>query len=200
MKSKGATGSHLCRAAAIILTCTSAWLISSAALAQQAVSAGFGTSGQATSWSLRAPATDNTPYLVVAMAEPAANNPSGSDQTAVGNDPGYGTSDSPMPAELSNPGDGATGPGNSQVQAALSGQHVQPAPLRSGSKVFSLLGEGADAGSFRYEPAKNYFRPDQWSANSVPNSHGVEPGPRPLFQVQVGSWRLPVMLSATAEQ
>jgi hypothetical protein len=201
MTSKGETRSSLGRrTATIILTCTSVWLISSVALAQQAMSAGPGTSKPATSWSLQVPATGDAPHLVIAMAERGESNLSGSDRMAARDKAEYGTFSPPLPTGFSNPKDGALGPKNSRAETTLSGQQIQTASLGAGSKVFSLLSDSSGAESFRYEPPKNYIEADQWSADSVPLSHEVESSPRPLFQVQIGSWRLPVLLSGGAQQ
>lgn len=185
------------RTATIIITFTSVCWISTGVLAQQAAD---GTSAPATSWSLQAPVPDNAPHLVIAMAEPGESSLSGSDRAAEENGSAKGAPGVPLRTGLSRLNAGGLGTTNFRAEFTVRGQDIQTSSLGAGSKVYSLLSDESGSGSFRYEHRKNSFRSDQQSANGVSSSHEVEPSPRPLFQVAVGNWHLPIFLSAAASQ
>ena len=198
MTSKGETFLHLGRTVGAIMACASLCLLSSEVLAQPASNLSR-TSVQETSWSFQAPREGNTPHLVLAMAEPAERRLSLSDSEATETNPEKGASAVSPPSRISGMNGGGLSHDNKR-RNLLAAEQIQIASLGGPTKVFTLLDDSSAPGSFRYEPRKKDFRPDQWSADSLPSAHPLESSFRPLFQVQVGNWRLPVMLSAAAQQ
>ena len=66
-------------------------------------------------------------------------------------------------------------------------------------KAYSLLGAGAAAGSFLYEQ-KNEIQLKQWPPAEESATREVEDAPRPLFQLELGRWQIPVLLSSAASR
>jgi hypothetical protein len=54
------------------------------------------------------------------------------------------------------------------------------------------------AGSFLYGYQRTNFTSEQWFADNESFTHKIGQAPRPLLQLGLGDWRLPVMLSSAA--
>ena len=74
---------------------------------------------------------------------------------------------------------------------------MQGSPDHAGAKVYSLLDDGPALGSFLYG-YQTYLRSKLRLANDEYFIHEVVQAPRPLFELEFGGWRLPVMLSGAA--
>ncbi len=77
-------------------------------------------------------------------------------------------------------------------------QTISRSPNPAGAKVYSLLDDGPALGSFLYGYQANYLPSKLRLANNESVTHEVVQAPRPLFELNFGSWRLPVMLSGAA--
>lgn len=90
---------------------------------------------------------------------------------------------------------GARGSANLQRRIAIERQAIESSS-GSGSAIYSLLSGRSAAGSFQYGYPSNRPVSKQWLA--VGSSASLEPqgAPRPLFTVEVGGWRLPVVISS----
>ena len=78
-------------------------------------------------------------------------------------------------------------------------QTISRSPNPAGAKVYSLLDDGPALGSFLYGYQTSYLPSKQRLANSESFTHEVvQQAPRPLFELEFGGWRLPVMVSGAA--
>jgi len=77
-------------------------------------------------------------------------------------------------------------------------QTIQSPPQGAGAKVYSLLDGGPTLGTFLYGYRLKYLPPKQQLAHNEFFTHEVEEVPRPLLQLDFGSWSFPVMLSGAA--
>lgn len=201
---------------AIVILCTSVWWASTDTLAQEAVSAALKTTGHSTLWSLEGPESNTARHLVVGTAERGETPSYGSlrlprDEAATPS--ARNTISRPVgPVTLVNRGEkGESGPlvlsslfaptagvrglTNFSAEKTIRRETIQSLPHQRGAKVYSLLDDGPALGAFLYGYRMNYLPPKQWLANNESSTHEVGQAPRPLFQLEFGSWSLPVMLS-----
>lgn len=64
-------------------------------------------------------------------------------------------------------------------------------------KHYTLLDGSLSMDYFNHESSADEALLPRWMANSLPLASGVAPTPRPLFELKIGNWRLPVRLSGT---
>jgi hypothetical protein len=74
----------------------------------------------------------------------------------------------------------------------------QGPPNPADAKVYSLLEDRLPAGSFVYGSQANYLPSTPWLADNESLAHEVGPARSPLFQLELGGWQLPVVLSDAA--
>jgi hypothetical protein len=180
MSSQGEAGRSLGRRMlAVAVVGASLFLTSSGVLAQQASSSVTAESA-ALRWSVEQP--NSTPRLVTAMLD---------DHDVQS----YRTEKSS--AETANPNvDQLCGSADKACDAALKPNNK---PDFKNAKVYSLLDGDSVAGTFRYQHQPRYFKTD-YSPDSAPSSQNAGPAARPLFQVGIGNWHLPVLLSAGSSE
>jgi Flp pilus assembly protein TadD len=164
----------------IIILCMSIWSAAPAeTLAQQAAPVALDMTAYSTLPSLEGAGSSKTPYLVLGMT----------DRRDI---PSYGL--------LWYAGDEATIP---SAENTITRQDGLAASVSRAHKVgsdplilLSLTDSNAGlTGLFIYGYPANYLSPEQPLANSESYMHkGVQPA-RPLFDLELGGWRLPVMLS-----
>ena len=109
-----------------------------------------------------------------------------------------GESDPLVLSSLFEPTAGVRGPRDFHAEGTIRRQTMQGSPDHAGAKVYSLLDDGPALGSFLYGYQTNYLPSKLRLANSESLTHEVAQAPRPLFELDFGSWRLPVMLSGAA--
>lgn len=104
------------------------------------------------------------------------------------------------PLVLSSFFDPTASPGLTNFRAEPIGarQTIQRSPDLAGAKVYRLLDDRSAPGSFLHGYQANYLPSEQWLANYESFAHEVVQAPRPLFELDFGSWRFPVMLSGAA--
>jgi hypothetical protein len=203
---------------AIIILCTSASWASADALAQEADPAALKMTAHSTLWSFEWPGSNNAPYLVIGMADRgetpsygslriagdgAMNPPASTISRPVGpvasvNRAGKGDSRPLVLSSLFEPTAGVRGPGDFHPEGTIRRQTIQGSSDQPGPKVYSLLDDGPALRSLLYGYQANYLPPKQRLANNEFFTHEVVQAPRPLFEIEFGSWRLPVMLSGPA--
>jgi hypothetical protein len=202
-----------------IILCAIVWWASADALAQDAVSIELSTTARSTSWSLERPASNKVPYLVIGMADRRDALPYGSfgyvgdeaTNRSVGNTitrqvgPAASAnrterieSDPLILASLLDPTAGIRGLTNFRAGPANPHQTIQRSPQRSpdlaGAKGYSLLDDRSAPGTFLYGYQANYLTSKQWLADDESFAHEIGQAPRPLMQLELGAWRLPVVL------
>ena len=177
MSSQGEAGRSVGRRIlAVAVVGASLFLTSSGALAQQ-VSSSVNADSSISRWSVER--TSTTPRLVTAMLDDHDM------QSYRADEPSQETNQ--HLDELCKPGDHACD------SASLK---VDQKPDLKGAKVYSLLDGNSVAGTFRYQPQPRYFASDYSAPESTPSAHTAASGARPLFQVGIGNWHLPVLLSS----
>ena len=179
----------------IIILCMSVWWAPAKTLAQQAAPAALDMTEHPTLWSLERTRSNKTPYLVLGMADR-------------GDTPFYG---------LGIVGNEATNPMAENTimrRSSLAASVNRTAKVRSDPLVLSsLFDSNAGLGVFINANAKpieqrpflysyppNYLAPEQRLANIESSTHDIVQAPRPFFELELGDWRLPVMLSGAQSQ
>lgn len=179
----------------IIILCMSVCWAPAETLAQQAAPAALDMTEHPTLWSLERTGSNKTPYLVLGMADR-------------GDTPFYG---------LGIVGNEATNPVAENTimrPGGLAAPVNRTAKVRSDRLVLSsLFDSNAGLGVFINANAKpieqrpflysyppNYLAPEQRLANIESSSHDIVLAPRPFFELELGGWRLPVMLSGAQSQ
>jgi hypothetical protein len=143
---------------------------SACALAQEVAVAGSKVNTYSTSSSFELPGSDPAPRLEIVMADREDPLLHGSHQR------------------------------NLRAQPAFGGQPIERSQGQEGAKPYSLLGDRSMVGSFRYEYLKNDLLLRQRSPDRESPTHEAQSATRPLFQVELGGWRVPVLLSTAASQ
>jgi hypothetical protein len=203
----------------IITLCASVWWAPAETLAQEAAPAALNMTAHSTLWSLEGPGSNNAPYLVIGMADRGDTPSHGSlriaeDETtkpSAGNaitrqggpdaSPNRTEKIESGPLVLSSPLDPTAGiPGltNFRAESVSARQTIQSSLDLSGAKVDRLLDDRSAPGSFPHGYQVNYLSSKQWLADNESFTHDVVQAPRPLFELEFGSWRLPVTLSGAA--
>jgi hypothetical protein len=204
---------------AIIILCTSVWWAPAEALAQEAAAAALKMSAHSTLWSIEWPGSNNAPYLVIGMAD-SEDTPSyrslriaGDEATnrsvskisapigpvaSLNRGEKEGESGPLVLSSLFEPTAGVRGPRDFHAEGTIRRQTIQGSSDQTGPKVYSLLDDGPALRSLLYGYQANYLPSKQPLANNEPLTHEVVQAPRPLFEIEFGSWRLPVMLSGAA--
>jgi hypothetical protein len=178
----------------IVILCTSVWWAPPETHAQEAAPTALYMTANSTLWSLEGPGSNNAPSLVIGMADR-------------GDTPSYGSlrigPDSIFSARFA----GAAGPPGRDIvfpadgfvawSSAISAHEtIQRSPDLASAKVYRLLDDRS--GPFLYGYQANYPPSKQRLAENESFTREVVQAPRPLFELEFGSWRLPVMLSGSA--
>jgi len=203
----------------IIILCTSVWWTPAETPAQETAPAALGMTAHSTLWSLEGPGSNDAPYLVIGMAdrgdtppysslriaEDQATNPSAGNTITRQDGPAASANRTEKiesgPLALSSLPDPTTGvPGLTNFRAEPIGarQTIQRSPDLAYAKAYSLLDDMSAPGSFLYGYQANYLPSKQRLANNKSFTYEVVQAPRPLFELEFGGWRLPVMLSGAA--
>jgi hypothetical protein len=202
----------------IIILCTSVWWAPGETLAQEAPGA-LDVAAHSTLWSLEGPGSNNAPYLVIGIAdrgdtpsygslriaEDQTTNPSAgntitrqSAAAASANRTEKIESGALVLSNLLDPTGGVPGLTNFRADFISAPQTIQRSPDLAGGKVYRLLDDRSAPGSFLNGYQANYSPSKQRLANSESFTHEVLQAPRPLFELEFGGWRIPVMLSGAA--
>jgi hypothetical protein len=224
MSSKGNVvyGSSLRRwvLAIIIILCAVVWWASANALAQDTAPTGFRVDAQPTLWSsLARPGSSKAPYLVIGMTEHWDTRPHGSFRIApdeatnpsagktilrqAGSGASVDRAEKPLAGSLLlssalDPTAGVRGFTNFRGEPPNPRQTSESSPDLAGTEVYSLLDDRSAPGSFLFGYQMNYFPSKQWIADEGSFTHEIVLEPRPLLQLEFGTWHLPVALSKAA--
>jgi hypothetical protein len=203
----------------IIILCTSVWWAPAETLAQEAAPAALDMTAHSTLWSLEGPGSNNAPYLVIGMAdrkdtpsysslriaEDQATNPSAGNTITRQDSPAASANrtekieSGPLAlSSLLDPTAGVPGVTNFGAEPISARHTIQRSPNLADAKAYSLLDDMSAPGSFLYGYQANYLSSKQRLANNESFTHEVVQAPRPLFELEFGSRRLPVMLSGAA--
>ena len=180
----------------IIILCVSVWSAPAATLAQQAAPAASDMADHSSLWSLEDGKSNKTPYLVLGMAD-REGTPSHDLFGTAGNKAATASAENTIVRQ------------DRLAAYERRTDKVGPDPL----VLSSLLGPNAglvaftnvhakpiELGSFSCGYHSNCGSPEHRLANSEFSAYKVVQAPRPLFEVELGGWRLPVMLSGTQLQ
>ena len=187
---------------AITILCTSVWCAPVETLAQEAAPAALNNTAHSTLWSFEGPG-NNAPYLVIGMAdrgetpyfsllriaEDQTTNPStGNTITRRGGPADSNRNDKiefgPLPlSSFLDPTVGVASHSNFLAESTTERQSV-PRSLAPRSFVYGYQA--------------NCLPPKRRLRNNESFTHKGAQAPRPLFELEFGSWRLPVMLSGAA--
>ena len=203
----------------IIIVCAVVWWASANALAQDAAPTGLRINAQSTSWSLERPGSNKVPYLQTGMAERWGTRPYGSFRIA----PDEARNPSAGNTIMRQVGSGASadhaektesGPlllssaldPTAEIRGSTNFRGEPPNPRQTsqssldlaGPEVYSLLYDRSAPAPFLFRYQMNYFPSKQWIADNESFTDEVAPTPRPLLQLELGGWRLPVALSKAA--
>lgn len=177
------------------ILCMSVWSTPADILAQQATPGASDITQHSTLWSSEGAGTDKTPYLMLGMADRR-------------NTPFYGLG--VVENEPANPAEKNTITRQSGLAAAVNRtEKVRSDPL----VLSSLFDSNAELGvlinvsakpveptPFLYTYPPSYLAPEQRLANIESPTHEIVQPPRPFFELELGGWRLPVMLSGSQSQ
>jgi hypothetical protein len=183
---------------------TSVGWTSAAALAQEVLPVTPGTTGSASS-SFDGAASEQTPYLVIGMADrsettlhnsfpvadPAATDISGTDTMPPENEmaPAADRAEAgPDPIVLASLTD-------FRAQSPSARQTVQGSHHLAPSKAYSLLNDSISPESFLYGQRPDILSEAEWVADNEAPTHEVEEGSSPLVELGFGDWSLAVTLS-----
>ena len=202
----------------IIILCTSVWWAPGETRAQEAPAA-LNVAARSTLWSLEGSGSNNAPYLVIGMAdrgdtpsygslriaEDQTTNPSAGNTITRQSAPAASAnrtekieSGALVLSNLLDPTGGVPGLTNFRADFISAPQTIQRSPDLAGGKVYRLLDDRSAPGSFLNGYQANYSPSKQRLANSESFTHEVLQAPRPLFELEFGGWRIPVMLSGAA--
>jgi hypothetical protein len=201
----------------ITILCTNVWCAPADTLAQEAAPAASDMTAHSTLWSLERLGFDNAPYLVIGMAdrgdtppysslriaEDQATNPSAGNTITRQGGPAASANRTEQIGSgrlvlsyLLDPTAGVFGLTNFRAEPISARQTIHRSPdLAGGAKVYRLLDDRPAFESLLYGYQANYLPSKQRLANNESFTHEVIHAPRPLFELEFGSWRLPVMLS-----
>ena len=205
-------GEILCRPSlrqgilAIIFLSTGVWWASADSLAQEAAPAALSTAAHSTVRSFEWPESSTAPHLVIGMvdrgdevASPAAriSMPQAVDAVASVSRVQKDEAGPLLLSRLFAPDSDVRGLTNFR-EGTIGHENIQTSPDPAGAEVYSLLDDGSAAGAFQYGYRSNYFQSKQRLADSEFFAPEADTAPRPLFQVEVRGWQLPVVLSGAA--
>jgi hypothetical protein len=198
----------------IIILCTSVWRAPAETLAQEAVPAALNMTAHSTLWSLEGRRSNKTPYLVIGMADredspfyglvgiagDEATNSSAENTITRQSGPaasvirtGKAESCRLVLFSILDSTAGVPGLTNLRANPLSARQTTERSPHLVGVKVYRLLDDRSALG---YQA--NYLASKQRWVNTESYTHEVVQAPRPLFELEFGGWRLPVMLSGAA--
>jgi hypothetical protein len=180
---------------AIMILYMSVWSAPAETLAQQSDPVMLDMTEHSTLWSLEGAASNKTPYLVLGMAD------RGDTQSGLLGIPGDEATN--RSAENTITRQGGLAASVNRTEKVRSDPLVLSSLLDSNAGLAVLTNVRAKPvapGSFLYAYQSNYLLPEQRLANSESYAHKVVQVPRPLFELEFGGWRLPVMLSGTQFQ
>jgi hypothetical protein len=203
---------------AIIILCTSVWWAPAETLAQEAAPAALNMTAHSTLWSLEGPGSNKAAYLVIGMADRLDNPAYGSLRIAgdEATNPSASTISQPVGAvasvnraekgeygplvlsSLFEPTAGVPGSTDFYAEGTIRRQTIQGSSDHAGAKVYSLLDDEPAFESLLYGYQANYLPSKHWLADNESFTHEMVQTPRPVFELQFGNWRLPVMLSGAA--
>jgi hypothetical protein len=202
---------------AIIILCTSVGWASVDALAQKAAPAPLKITAHSSLWSLEGPGSNTAPHLLIGMADRVdtsygslrlardeATNPSASTISRLAgpvasvNHAGKGDSGPLVLSSLFEPTEGVRGSRDFHAESTIRRQTIRSSSDQTGAKIYSLLDDGPVFESPLYGYQANYLSSKQWLTDDESFTHEVVQAPRPLFELEFGGWRLPVMLSGAA--
>jgi hypothetical protein len=211
------SSSSLC-AFAIIVLCTSVWWGSADSHAQEATPIASRMTADSISWSLEAPGSNAAPHLVISMASPEETAPYGllriakkdeatdpcasmprcgqTNLAVSGNHAGKVGSGALLLTNLAAPTAGVHGLTNFRANPVLWRQTFQTSADLAGVKGYGLVDDRLVPGPFLYGYQGNYFTSERLLTNSESLAHDLGQAPRPLLQIDLGGWRLPVVLSS----
>jgi hypothetical protein len=201
---------------AIIILCTSVWWTSAETLAQDAAPAASKMTAHSTLWSLEGLGSNTAPHLVIGMVDRSHTPPPYDSFRSAGDEETKPSSGNTITRQggsaasanrtekiefgllaLSSLLDPTVGVSDLTEPTSLL-QTIQQPPDLAGAKVYTLLDDKSALGSFSYGFQANYLHSKQRLAHNEYFTHDVVQAPRPLFELEFGRWRLPVMLSGTA--
>lgn len=177
----------------IAILCMSVWSMPAETLAQQTASGALDMTQHSTLWSFEGAGADKTPYLVLGMADRE-------------NSPFYGLG--VVENESANPAEKNTIMRQDGLAVNRTAK-VRSDPLVLSSLFDSSAGLGVlinvsakpvEQRPFLFTYPPNYLAPEQRLANIESSTHGIVQTPRPFFELELGGWRLPVMLSGSQSQ
>jgi hypothetical protein len=206
-----------CTLLTVIILCAVVLWAPADVVAQEAPPTGLSISAPSTLGSLERPRSGKDPYLVIGMADHGGTNGSFWLARDEGTNPSAGNTIMRQvgPAASANLTEKAeSGPmvlsslveptvgfqGHTDFRAEPTSPRVpnQGPPNAADAKVYSLLDDRFPAGSFVYGSPANYLPSTPWLADNESLAHEVGLAPSPLFQLELGGWQLPVVLSDVA--
>jgi hypothetical protein len=206
-----------CTLLTVIILCAVVWWASADAVAQEAPPTGLSIAAPTTLWSRESLRSDQAPYLVIGMADRGGTTGSFWLARDKGTNPSAGNTITRQvgPAASANRTEKAeSGPlvlsslveptvgfqGYTDFRAEPTSPRVpnQGPPNPADAKVYSLLDDRLPAGFFVYGSRANYLPSIPWLADNESLAHEVGPASSPLFQLELGGWQLPVVLSDAA--
>ena len=194
---------------AIIVLCTSVWWASAGALAQDALAPGLGITENLNSSSLEKPGSEDTPYLVIGMADRSDNALVGSLPMARDEATNSSATDTiarqvdPAPS-MNRAANIDSNPivllrlSNLQMEPINPNQTIQRSRRLASPEVYSVLDDAPGSGSFLYGYRASYLLQTEWFVDDGAHTHEIELAPSPLLQFKLGRWTFPVMLSSAA--
>lgn len=193
------------RMLAMIILCTSVWWAFADVLAEEAAPAAIKMTAHFTLRPFERPEYDTAPLLEVGVADREDEATSPSAKTTISRSVGQasfvnrieGGESGPLLLSSLEPTAGARDSANLQRRIAIERQTNESSPDRA-SAIYSLLDGRSAAGSFQYGYQSNHSPSKQRLAAGRSTSLEPQEIPRPLFTVEVGGWRLPVVISSPA--
>jgi hypothetical protein len=201
MSAKGEASSTLRRCTlAVIIACSGVWWTSTGALAQEGL--GSGTEPHLVTAMITPEDTQlyDSQDAVTQQAPTASNDGSckAASPAAYASCAKSTKTGTPLMASASNESAGQVERTGSRAKPMFN--DVETSTDLARAKGYTLLSNSIATETFRYEYPKKQFMIDPSSAAAASAPHEFAQAPRPLFQVAVGHWHLPVMLStATSE-
>ena len=204
---------------AIIILCMSVWRAPAETPAQEAAPATLDVTAHSTLWSFEGPKTNNAPYLVIGMADRGGNPSYSSLRIAKdqGTNPSTGNTITRQggPADsasrngkiefgplalssLFDPTVGVAGHSNFRTEPTSARQTVPRSSDLARVKAYPSLDDMLAPGSFLYGYRPDHLPSKRRLSDNESFAHEVVQAPRPLFELEFGSWRFPVMLSEAA--
>jgi hypothetical protein len=192
------------RILAMIILCTSVWWAFAEVLAEEAAPAAMKMTAHFTLRPFERPEYNTAPFLEAGVVDREDEATSPSAKTTISRSVGQasfvnrieeGDSRPLRIARLFDPSADARNLPNLQTEVSIERQTIEGSPDRARA-IYSLLDGRSATGSFQYGEPNNLSASKQWSAAGRSASLEPKGAPRPLFTVEVGRWRLPVVISS----